>query len=406
MNRTIYRREFLAASGGAAASLLLAPWTQAAEPQKDIKITRIVRFDLVGRRDKVAGKNSRLDVHGDTSTDPMIRVYTDAGIEGLGQCRADEKALSPLLGRSLSDIFKADDKAMQVPEGVGTMAFWDLLAKAENKPVYGLLGAKGPQRVPAYDGSIYFADLLPQYAGRWQDRFKEEIDIGLARGHRAFKVKIGRGAKWMSPEEGFERDKEVIRTIREHTGPDVALGVDMNNGYDLVRAERLLSDLPDIDLAWIEEPFPEQVDQDLELKAFIKEHKLKTLLADGETQGTLEPFRPFMEARAIDVFQGDMNRFGIEGILKEAAMAGQFGLQVAPHNWGSLIGFYSMLHVGRAITNFYRAENDPVDSDVLIADGYTIKEGLATVPDSPGFGLRINEARFAETIKPHFDLRL
>ena len=406
MNGTIDRREFLSASGGLAASLLLARWAWATSPQKDIKITRIVRFDLVGRRIKVAGRNSRLDVHGDTSTDQMIRVYTDAGIEGLGQCRADEKALSTLLGASPSDLFRPDERAMRVPEGVGTMAFWDLLAKAQSRPVYELLGAKGPRRVPAYDGSIYFADLLPQYAGHWQDRFREEIDMGLKRGHRAFKVKIGRGAKWMPAEEGFERDKAVIRTLREHAGPDVALGVDMNNGYDLVRTERLLSDLPDVDLAWIEEPFPEQVDQDLELKAFIKEHRLKTLLADGETQDTLEPFRPFMEARAIDVFQGDMNHFGVEGILKEAAMAGPFDLQVAPHNWGSLIGFYAMLHVGSAITNFYWAENDPVESDVLIADGYGIKDGLAAVPDSPGFGLKINEERFAATVKPHFDIRL
>jgi len=406
MNQTIHRREFLSVYTGLTASVLLPGWTWAADPPQDIKITRILRFDLVGKRIKLAGKNSRLDVHGDRSTDRMIRVYTDAGIEGLGQCRADEKALSPLLGRSLSDLFRADEKAMVLPEGVGTMAFWDLLGKAKKRPVYDLLGGSGQRRVPAYDGSIYFADLLPQYADRWQDRFKEEVDMGLKRGHRAFKVKIGRGAKWMPAEDGFERDKAVIKTIHKHAGPDVAIGVDMNNGYDLARTQRLLGDLPDVNIAWIEEPFPEQVDQDLEIKTFIKEHKLKTLLADGETQGTLEPFKPFMEARAIDVFQGDMNLFGIEGILKEAAMARDFGLQVAPHNWGSLIGFYSMLHVGRAVTNFYRAENDPLDSDVLIADGYTIQDGLATVPDSPGFGLKINEGRFAATIKPHFDIEL
>jgi len=406
MNPTLHRREFLLASGGWAATAILPRWTRAAEAQKDIKITRIVSFDLVGRRIKLAGKNSRLDVHGDQSTNRMIRLYTDAGVEGFGQCRGDEKALSPLLGRSLSDLFRPDEKAMAIPEGIGTMAFWDLLGKVNKRPVYALLADTGPRHVPTYDGSIYFADLLPQYADRWQDRFREEIDMGLKRGHRTFKVKIGRGAKWMPTEEGFERDKTVLKTIRQHAGPDVAIGVDMNNGYDLDRTQRLLSDLPDIDLAWIEEPFPEQVDQDLELKAFIKDHRRKTLLADGETQGQLEPYRPFMEARAIDVFQGDMNHFGMEGILKEAAMARGFGLQIAPHNWGSLIGFYAMLHVGCAVTNFYLAENDPLDTDVLIADGYTIKDGLATVPESPGFGLKIHEGRFAAAVKLHFDLRL
>jgi L-alanine-DL-glutamate epimerase-like enolase superfamily enzyme len=64
-----------------------------------------------------------------------------------------------------------------------------------------------------------------------------------------------------------------------------------------------------------------------------------------------------------------------------------------------------MLHVGRAVTNFYHAENDPLDSDVLVADGYAIKGGLATVPETPGFGLRLNPERFAATIKPKADLK-
>ena len=63
------------------------------------------------------------------------------------------------------------------------------------------------------------------------------------------------------------------------------------------------------------------------------------------------------------------------------------------------------LHIGRAVPNFYRAEHDPLANDVLIADGYDIKNGFVSVPESPGFGLKINEARFAAAIKPRFDLK-
>jgi L-alanine-DL-glutamate epimerase-like enolase superfamily enzyme len=286
------------------------------------------------------------------------------------------------------------------------MPLWDLAGRALGKPVHALLGGKGAREVPVYDGSIYLSDLQPEYADRWPDRFKEEIDLGLARGHRAFKIKIGRGAKWMPAEEGFERDKAVLRVIRAHAGPDVLLGVDANNGYDLPRTKRLLADLPDINLAFVEEMFPENVAQDLELKAFLKERGLKALVADGETQFSLEGLRPFIEAKAIDICQADMNGFGLEGIMAEAAMARPHGCLVAPHNWASLAAFYMILHVGRAIPNFYRAENDPLDTDVLLADGYAIKGGLATVPDAPGFGLRIDEAKFAAAVKPLFDLKL
>jgi len=64
------------------------------------------------------------------------------------------------------------------------------------------------------------------------------------------------------------------------------------------------------------------------------------------------------------------------------------------------------LQVGRAITNFYSAENDPLDNDVLIADGYAVRDGTASVPEAPGFGLKLDEAKFAAAIKPKFDLAL
>jgi L-alanine-DL-glutamate epimerase-like enolase superfamily enzyme len=112
-----------------------------------------------------------------------------------------------------------------------------------------------------------------------------------------------------------------------------------------------------------------------------------------------------MKAKAIDIYQADMNRFGFEGILTEAAWAKEAGLQVAPHNWGSLIGYYMQLHVGRAVTNLYRAEHDPLATDVLVAEGYERKDGSSSVPAVPGFGLLIDEKKFADEVKVRFDLK-
>ena len=399
------RREFLSFCGAITGAAAIPQWAWAAALPRDIRITRVVGFDLVSRRAKFCGKNSRLDDHGDQARDRMVRLFTSAGVEGLGNCRAGEAELSSLLGRNLFDFFKSGERTMRSPLGAGTMPLWDLAGKVLKKPVYQLLGGKGMRRVPCYDGSIYFSDLLPQYAARWQDRFKEEIDLGFKRGHRAFKIKIGRGAKWMPAEEGYARDRDVLQLIRRHAGADILLGVDANDGYSLELAKRLLRELPDFQPAFVEEMFPENVDQYRELKAFLKQQQLKTLIADGEGQSKLEGLMPYMEARVVDVYQADMNRFGFEGILQEAASVGTGGF-IGPHNWGSLVGFYMILHIGRAIANFYRAENDPLDSDMLIADGYVIRNGSATVPDAPGFGLKISEERFASTTKPRFDLRL
>jgi L-alanine-DL-glutamate epimerase-like enolase superfamily enzyme len=228
--------------------------------------------------------------------------------------------------------------------------------------------------------------------------------VGHHTGHRAFKIKIGRGHKWMDREAGDARDVQVVETIRKHAGDDVLLGVDANNGYDLEGAKRFLDRTSDFRLAFFEEPFPEEVEQCLELKRFIAERRLKTMLADGEGQDDLAVYRPFVEAKAIDVLQGDMNSFGIEGILAEAAMAEPQGILIAPHNWSSLLSLYQQVHVGLVVPNFYRAEHDPLSSDVLIAEGYRIDGGVCSVPDAPGFGLGIDERRF-ERVKVNFDLR-
>ena len=44
--------------------------------------------------------------------------------------------------------------------------------------------------------------------------------------------------------------------------------------------------------------------------------------------------------------------------------------------------------------------------DVLIADGYKIKDGCISIPDTPGFGLKLNEQKFSSAIKPKFDLKI
>jgi L-alanine-DL-glutamate epimerase-like enolase superfamily enzyme len=62
------------------------------------------------------------------------------------------------------------------------------------------------------------------------------------------------------------------------------------------------------------------------------------------------------------------------------------------------------LHVGRAIDNLYRAEHDPLSTQVLIAEGYDRKDGETTVPAAPGFGISIDEKVFASEAKIRFDV--
>jgi L-alanine-DL-glutamate epimerase-like enolase superfamily enzyme len=398
----MHRRDFLA---GVLAAPVLSTWSWAKDLPDDVRITRIVGFEVISQRNKVAGKNSRLDVHGDRATDRLVRVITNMGVEGVGDCRMSREDAQKLLGRNPFDFYQVAQTQFTGPIGPTTMPLWDLAGKVLEKPVYELLGGAGPQRVPVYDGSIYFADLLPQYESRWRDRLREEIDLGRGLGHRAFKVKIGRGAKWMPRVDGDLRDIEVLKTIREHAGEDLLLGVDANNGYDLEGAKRAFDHLGPLGIAFAEEMFPEVVEHCLDFKQFVSDQGWKTLVADGETQGEIDVFKPFIAAKAIDLYQADMTRFGYEGILYEAALARPQGLMVAPHNWGRYVGYFMQLHIGRAIPNFYRAEHDPLTNRVLIADGYAIEQGEAIVPDTPGCGLTLREEAFSRNAKILYDIQ-
>jgi L-rhamnonate dehydratase len=399
---SLTRRDFLRAS-------LAVPFTTslalAKEAASGVRITRIVHCRIPTKRSKLAGKNSRGGVHGDSSGDVLLRLFTNSGHEGFGHGRMQRKQAEGLIGKNPFDFLDLKVQKVSGPFETDTMPVWDLAGKILGKPIHAMLGGKGSAKVPVYDGSIYFSDLLPDYASKWKDRFREEIDMGIKAGHTAFKVKVGRGAKWMERKTGDRRDIEVLRTIRKHAGSDILIGIDANNGYDLAGSKRLFGRIGEIDIAFAEEMFPETVEHCLGFKAFLRESKLKTLIADGESHKEASTFKPFVKARAIEILQGDMKRFGFEGIMEESEMAAEKNLIVAPHNWGSLVGYYMQLQVGRAIPNFYRAEHDPLSTPILIADGYSRKSGLATVPDTPGCGLRIDEKAFAKEAKVFYDLK-
>ena len=398
----MHRRQFL---GAVVATSLLRRLADAATFPPDLKITRIVSFDLQTRRVKYVGKNAVRGDHGQNSRDRMVRLYTNIGIEGIGRCWKDKEALAPLLGQNPFQSFELSSRNMPGPLGSRTMVLWDLAGKLLQRPVYQLLGGTENRKVPVYDGSIYMSDLMPQYESTWQDRFRKEIDESMQLGHRALKIKIGRGHKWMERQAGDARDVEVVTLIRSHAGNDVHLGVDANNGYDLNRAKRFLDQVRDCHLDFIEEPFREELEPCLDLKKYLAAQGWKTMLADGEGQQDVEAYRPFVEAKALDMLQGDMYGLGIEGILAEAAMAQPQGILVAPHNWSSLLSLFMQVHIGLSIPNFYRAEYDPLSSDVLVYDGYQIENGACSVPDAPGFGLGIDERRFARQ-RLNFDLKI
>jgi L-alanine-DL-glutamate epimerase-like enolase superfamily enzyme len=389
------RREFLCAGaalvGAAAAGRPEGPIKT--DDLKKFKVTHVTGFTHTCPRPKFIGKNSQRDVHGRETSEQVLRVATDQGVEGVGIGSAKPETARKLIGRTLDELWKPG-VGVESPLGRADHALYDVIGKALGVPAWKLFGGKGPEWVPVYDGSIYLNDLLPEYKDKGVGRLVEEVEMGLEAGHRAFKIKVGRGAKWMEKEAGFRRDVEVVQAIRKRVGKDVRLMVDANNGYDLDSACQFLDALGD-ELFFVEEMFPEEVEKDLKLKAFMRGKGWKTLVADGESAREVGHFDAFIEKRAIEVLQPDIRAFGLtlQWELSRKIPADS-GITLAPHNWGSFLGLPMQLVLARGIPNFLMAEEDRSTSDLFDVSAFERKEGKVKVPDVPGCGLVLREDVF------------
>jgi L-alanine-DL-glutamate epimerase-like enolase superfamily enzyme len=396
------RRQFLRASAlgfaSAATGIRTASGAKGSPATDDLRrfrITSVTGFRHVCPRPKLVGKNSHLDVHGNTTSENCLRIATDQGVEGIGVGNLAREAAQSLVGMSLDQLWAPDHGAVG-PIGRADHALFDLVGKALGKPSWELIGGRGPEWVPVYDGSIYFADLLPEHLGRGISRILDEVEQGMERGHRAFKIKVGRGYKWMEKSAGFDRDVEVIRAIRRLVGPEVLLMADSNNGFDLDETLRFL-DAIETSLFFAEEMFPEDVKLDLRLKDEIARRGLKTLVADGESAREVDHFDPYLDAGALDVLQPDIRAFGLslQWELSRRIEASGTPARLAPHNWGSNLGVFMQAILARGIPNFLSAEWDTSTSDLFDTSAFSFRDGLLRVPDTPGCGLVLRDDVFS-----------
>lgn len=372
----------------------------------NLKAARIAGVEwawLEGRRPRGHGCNARLDAHGDKIRWPVVRLTTDEGAAGFGVARPTPEQAANLVGQTLDQLFSPE---VGVPEA--WLAFdyplWDLVGRQMGRPVYALaaavVGRTPPDalRVPCYDTSLYFDDLHLSSIEAAAELLAEEARAGYERGHRAMKIKIGRGARHLPLMEGTARDIAVIRAIREAVGPAVTLLIDANNGYNLNLAKLVLAETADCHIFWLEEAFHEDAVLYRELKAWLAECGLAVLIADGEGDASTH-LLTWAQQGVVDVIQYDAIGYGFTRWLHLGRQLDAWGVGSAPHHYGTQYGNYAACHLAAAIGRFTFAEWDEAQTPGLDGSSYSIKDGLVHVPDAPGFGLALDEAVFQQAVK-------
>lgn len=402
------RRGFLAALGAAPLAKLAVP-AIAADTKAPVRITRIRLSTLEGRFHKFVAMNAYDQVpKGHTYEHTLIRIETDHGVEGIGAgtyALADgtyAASLKPLIGANPLAIYRMDGGLIvgRSPAYADLLAkhrhldgpLFDLIGKLTGKPAWQMIGEPAREKVPVYDGTLYFSDVW--FRDRGVKAVVEECQEAVKSGYRGLKIKAGRGDKWMQRKAGDDRDIEVVHAVRAAIGPDTLLMVDPNYGYrnQFDAAWRFLQETRDAKLYWMEEIFPETVAGYAQLRAKMAEAGIKTLLAAGEHMRDLQAFEPFLKpARLMDVLQLDIRQGGFLDNAQVARMADAAGAVAIPHNWASQIGTIMGVQLSRAVKSVPMVESDRSTCDVLITDEYKFHDGAIAAPSKPGLAIGINE---------------
>jgi D-galactarolactone cycloisomerase len=432
------RRTFIRSTGLAVAAAGIPIASRAATKSRELQISVVRIQDARGRRLTPVAPNAYAAYRGYDVTEPILRIQTRQGIEGIAHVGGSPESLKQLLGLDPFALFTWDGDRITGPAeahrelliklGGADVALIDLLGKALNRPCAELLGKPVRSTVPAYDSSLYMEDLLKpdQLQGlaylagpppkdpvelvalkaRWLLRERPE-------GFQAVKIKIGR-VKWMeSFDAALARDIAVTKAVREAIGPDVKLMVDGNKAYQpqpLAAADYAVA-VAGARVYFMEEMFPEvDIASMLELKQRLRARNDPVKLAAGESHGGGIPEKVYTQRLVgpngseplLDVEQADMNAHGFLRLRAKAATEAKLGMTMAPHNFGSKMGFYAQVHLGLVTPNWEISEMDDSEFPALHADGIVVRNGLAKLTGQPGLGVHLQEDPLS---KPSLDLK-
>ncbi|MEW6754910.1 MAG: enolase C-terminal domain-like protein [Candidatus Latescibacterota bacterium] len=367
------------------------------------RIVRIERSILRGTRPRSIGYNARIPAHGPRLTDTVVRLHTGGGASGLGWSNLSRQQAEGLLGRRVEEVFRLPDGSLEAGLPVD-LPLWDLVAWGMGLPLYRLLGARGQRRVETYDGSIYIDDLEADDA-RAGAIFAAEVASGQEHGYRNFKVKVGRGARWMPTAQGLRRDAVAVRAVRQAAGPQAKVLIDANMGNTLNTAIELLEMCADQGIYWFEEPFAEDRPLNQALKEHIAARGWDVLVADGEFAPP-PYFFALVEEGLIDVVQHDFRFSSLTWWRATAARLEQWPVRCGPHTWGSYVERFHHAHFAASIPNYSLLEAAPARMPGVIEEGWRMEDGCLVVPDAPGAGFDVLESVFAQGMQDREGFRL
>ncbi|MFM9888991.1 MAG: mandelate racemase/muconate lactonizing enzyme family protein [Burkholderiales bacterium] len=265
-------------------------------------------------------------------------------------------------------------------------AYYDLTARHLGVPAYTLLGGRARDRIPVTH-SIGLLGI--------EEAVVECVQV-VKEGIRTIKIKVGQTPK---------RDVEIVRRIREAVGPDIDLCVDANEGYATAgEAIRTIRAMEPYGLKYAEQPV-----MGIERLAEVSRAIDTPVMAD-ESAWNAHDVVQIIERRAAEIVSIYTTKpGGLYKAMEVAAVCRAAGIICNVNGSVELgVGNRANITLAAAAPAVTLSCVVPVSTpaeylggrmggiyyrDDLLAAPMRFAEGAIEVPDSPGLGIAVDEAK-------------
>ena len=333
----------------------------------------------------------------------FVKIFTDEGIEGVGESTLEGKELSVigaiqelarnLIGQNPLDIELHWRKWQMTSCWKGVtdftaisgleQAMWDITGKYFHTPVYRLWGGPVRDAVRAYTWPGPYT--TPEECGEAAAQAVEKL------GFTGLKFDPFRDEYFTISPEGLAYVVQCMRAVRDAVGHKADVAVDGHWRFGPQAAIQIARALEPFDLLFFEEPVPSDGN---EMLARVRE-EVRVPLATGERYYTRWGFWPLLKDRLVDVIQPDVcHAGGILELRKIAAMAEPCGVTVAPHNPNGPVSLAAVVQFAACTPNFLITESVHTRTlaEQIVKEPLLVQNGFISLPTRPGLGVELDEA--------------
>ena len=354
----------------------------------------------------------------------LVRVRTDTGLEGWGECDASPlvslavyccpmshgniiNIRTSLIGETLDgpgDVLRLSEKVLrngldiqqiQHAYSGAEIALWDVIGQQLERPIYHLLAEISETSDIAHPklpyASVLFGDT-PEATYRTAAGLREQ-------GYRAAKFGWGPMGKF-----GEANDIALVRAAREGMGTDAQIMIDAGVvwGTDYETAYQRAEAFAQFSPTWLEEPLaPDAIDA---YGALTQKHP-SVPIAAGEGSNTYRMAEDIIIHGGVAFVQIDAGRIGgIMPSFQVRQLAEQHGVQYVNHTFKSHLSLAAALHVFATNPDFNLLEYPAAGSELsqcLVTEPFPVEsDGTVRIKELPGLGVHVDTEAIGPYLAP------